>query len=1176
MKHPMFILVLVLILTSTMQGSMMQKIVFENPALFTKSNGYDIIKVKGADLTATPGFPQLPVITKHYVIPENAIVTGIEIISEQKEDVSGKFDVYPVQKPAILSTPFMKFEPGPWIPKNPRIYSSNKPFPQKCIEVGASGNMSGYRIISLNFYPYSYIPLEGKLERIKEVTFRINYEMGQKAQRITRISNLGRKILRKSVVSLCENPEVIYDPFDGADSDSTIDYVIITSSAFASYFQPLCDWKTQKGIKAKIVTTDSIYANCPGSDNQEKIRNFIKDAHTNWGTIWILLGGDTGIIPARVAFAMACEAGYQPEDEDSIRADLYYSDLDGNWNFNGTPPYGEIADSVDLYPDVFVGRVPANSTTNVTTFVNKILTYEVNPPCDYELNILFFAMILWWDPYTDSGLGKDLIDSLYIPSRFNITKLYESWGNENKANVIAAINAGQNLLNHNGHAWYTVMSTGPDGLYRNDMDNLSNGNRQGIIYSIGCWSSAIDYDAISEHYVNNPNGGGVAFIGNSRYGWGSPGNPCYGYSDRFDANFYNTLLVRDLTHIGYTLAMNKVDFIPRSRAENVYRWHQYQLNLLGDPEMPIWTDTPSVLSVFHPDTLQNGMEVTVTVRNFGREPVKNALVCLLKGTELYERGYTNVLGEFKATVTITTPGMTTLTVTGENFLPFIDSLYTKLQGPYLAYQSHFIEDNISGNNDGLLNPGESSYFFTNVKNYGTQVVTNPTIRLSSDDSFVSMIDSVHTITGTVEPESTTLCTFAITVASNTENGDVAKLRIDATSAQGSWQSWTNEMIAKPVLSVEFDSLFDENNNGIPEPGENISLYYSMKNWGYGYGYNVNCSFTETDPYITLTAGTNPSWPTVSPEGSETGTLSSVISNSCPDPYFASVSYYITTTEGFAFPGSLLVSIGHLGFSDDMESGTAKWSHSGSLDDWHLSTYRKHAGNYSWYCGLESTHKYQSNSDGQLLSVPFKVGPKTHLGFWHWYEFTNYGSDGLHIIVKRQSSQDTLDYIGSGGALDSMLFIGNDWLPEDYDLSYLPPGEEIQLLFSFTSDDADTAAGIYIDDVNIEGDKITEKKELELYVPQFKNNLLVFPNITKSVANIYCSVETNAKMSIGIYDVCGRKVKTLLSGKRSEGDIRIIWNGRDDKGYKVPQGIYFVRMEIPTKGFVDNEKVVFLR
>ena len=1175
MKYVLLFCFFLFTLMSFSQASMIETVLFDTPASFSKTAGYDVIKIKGADLTSTPGNPQLPIITKHFLIPQGATVTGVEIINQLEESIEGQFDIYPVQKPSILKTPVFDFEPAPWVDKNPQIYNSKNPFPLECIEIAAQGNLSGYRIVSINFYPYQYIPREGRIKKINELTFRIKFRSGSKTNKIKRISMQSRVTLEKLINSICYNPKAVYDPFDGIDSDSTIDYVIITSSTFASNFQPLCDWKIQKGINARIVTTDSIYTYCPGVDNQEKIRNFIIDAYTNWGTIWILLGGDTGTIPSRVAYAMTSEAGMQ-FDEDSLHADLYYSDLDGNWNYNGTGPYGEIADSIDLYPDIFVGRAPASSTTQVTTFVNKILTYEKEPPLDYELKILFFAMILWHNPYTDGGLAKEMLDSLYVPDRFTITKLYESWGNLNFNTVVTAINAGQNLLNHNGHAWIYVMSVGGDGLYNSDMDDLINGDRQGILYSIGCWASAFDYDAISEHYVNNPNGGGVAFIGNSRYGWGSPGNPCFGYSDRFDQKFFDMVMCKEMSNLGYALAMAKAHYIPRSRQENVYRWHQYQLNLLGDPEMPIWTDTPELLSVYYPDTLQNGMEITVTVRDSDGVPVKNALVCFQNKPSLYERGYTNTLGEFKTNISITSPGMVTLTVTAMNFLPHIDSLYTKLAGPYLSYNDHTVQDNISGNNDGLLNPDESAYLFVDMKNYGTQSLTNPQIGLSTDDTFVTLIDSLHTYSGTVEAESTVICTFSISSSANCENGDVAKFNLLTTSAQGSWNSFTNEVIAKPVLFINCDSLYDENNNGIPEPGESIDLYYSLMNWGYGYGYNVNCNFSEGDPYITITSGANPSWTTVSPEGSVSGTLSFDISSSCPDPYFTSMDYNISTTEGYVFPGSLLIAIGNVGFSDDMESGTSKWSHAGSTDNWHLSSYRKYSGNYSWYCGVEATHTYASNSDDSLWSIPFAVGPNTHLKLWHWYEFTNYGSDGLYVIIKRQTSYDTLDFIGSGGALDSLLNIWNDWLQEDYDLSYIPVGEEIQLCLSFFSDDYDIAEGIYIDDVNIEGDEITGKKEIQFYKPVFKNNLSVYPSPMKHYTHILLSTERNSNVSVSVYNVTGRKVKKLFNGTIEKGNRIVVWDGTNEHGQRLPQGIYFVRMEIPEIGFIKNTKVVLIR
>ena len=44
------------------------------------------------------------------------------------------------------------------------------------------------------------------------------------------------------------------------------------------------------------------------------------------------------------------------------------------------------------------------------------------------------------------------------------------------------------------------------------------------------------------------------------------------------------LFTEDIYHIGQTLATSKALFIPFSGQENVYRWHQYEVNLLGDPD----------------------------------------------------------------------------------------------------------------------------------------------------------------------------------------------------------------------------------------------------------------------------------------------------------------------------------------------------------------------------------------------------------------------------------------------------------------------------------------------------------------------------------------------------------------------------------------------------------------
>jgi hypothetical protein len=320
--------------------------------------------------------------------------------------------------------------------------------------------MGIHRIASLLVYPLQYSPAEKRLVQYSEIEFALDYEPSR-----ADFLRGGSPAMEKIVRSLVLNKEAVQSY---TSKLAECEYLIIAHSFYATRFQPLADWKTQKGVPARVVTTDSIYPNFPGRDHAEKIRNYIKYAYENLGTQWVLLAGDAEGIPDRVAYAMTCEAHGHP-DEDSLRADLYYSDLDGTWDLNENGVFGEVADSVDLYPEVFVGRSPTTTRPHAEYFTNKILTYERNPPVDYQLDILFLAEILWQNPFTDASVGKDLLDSLFVPDRFDpITKLYESLGNENYQSVMDALNDGQNLINHDGHGWIDYMGVGAGHLEGED------------------------------------------------------------------------------------------------------------------------------------------------------------------------------------------------------------------------------------------------------------------------------------------------------------------------------------------------------------------------------------------------------------------------------------------------------------------------------------------------------------------------------------------------------------------------------------------------------------------------------------------------------------------------------------------------------------------------------------
>lgn len=65
-----------------------------------------------------------------------------------------------------------------------------------------------------------------------------------------------------------------------------------------------------------------------------------------------------------------------------------------------------------------------------------------------------------------------------------------------------------------------------------------------------------------------------------------------------------------------------------------------------------------------------------------------------------------------------------------------------------------------------------------------------------------------------------------------------------------------------------------------------------------------------------------------------------------------------------------------------------------------------------------------------------------------------------------------------------------------------------------------------------------------------------------------------RVSIRVYDLRGRLVRTLCDDEFEAGLHEVLWDGRSESGNEVASGVYFFRMESP--GFNDQRKLVLLR
>jgi len=87
-------------------------------------------------------------------------------------------------------------------------------------------------------------------------------------------------------------------------------------------------------------------------------------------------------------------------------------------------------------------------------------------------------------------------------------------------------------------------------------------------------------------------------------------------------------------------------------------------------------------------------------------------------------------------------------------------------------------------------------------------------------------------------------------------------------------------------------------------------------------------------------------------------------------------------------------------------------------------------------------------------------------------------------------------------------------------------------------------------------------------------LSVLPNPFRNSVRIDYVVPYTKNINLTIYDVCGKKVRTLIDKVHNQGDFSIIWDARDDYDKQVSAGIYFCR--IKAEGNVLTNKLILLK
>lgn len=202
----------------------------------------------------------------------------------------------------------------------------------------------------------------------------------------------------------------------------------------------------------------------------------------------------------------------------------------------------------------------------------------------------------------------------------------------------------------------------------------------------------------------------------------------------------------------------------------------------------------------------------------------------------------------------------------------------------------------------------------------------------------------------------------------------------------------------------------------------------------------------------------------------------------------------------------------------------------------------------------------------------------------------HNNDSDRAIVVGYEDEFSLDQIASG---DWTAYSGQDAnslvVYSVSDLFTDPGSFDLHLFETSTAVDNGTSTGAPADDFDGNPRPAGQGYDIGAFEYQFgvgtdgekpedvhlgEIRLRTFPTPFDHTAIISYSLPQPGVAELGIYDLAGRRVRSLVLGPQPAGDGQAAWDGRDDAGKKSPDGLYLCRLE--SHGISTSSHLVLTR
>ncbi len=782
---------------------------FEKNAVKIDGKEFNHITLGKEGLILEEGMPQLPFVGRSIIIPDYAKM-NISVVESDYTDY--QIAVAP-SKGSLLRN--VNPEDIPYTFGD--IYNQNQFYPSNIATLGDPYIMRDYRGITVGFSPVQYNAHTNTLRVYHHVVVKV-VNTGIDTQNVlNRTRNSINKEFKSVYASHFLNFNRIQSRYVPIEEEGTI--LVITHPNFLTAIQPYVNWKRQKGYQTELVTTET------AGTSSTAIKTYIQNYYTaNPNLAYIQLVGDAAQIPT-LTYA---GGGSDPS----------YVMLAGN----------------DNYPELFIGRFSAETVAHVETQVERTIWYERDI---FEIDGEWIKKGTCIASNEGGGGQGDMGESDIAHQNLIRTDLlnygYTSVDQAYAPSITAAtllsnFNQGRGFVNYTGHGDVTYWVT--SNFSNTHVNQLTNEGKLPFIVSVACvngnFTSTTCFGEAWLRATNNttgaPTGAMVAYMSTINQPWNEP--------------MRGQDVITDLMVAQEKFSIGGLYFNGSSAMLDAYNNNANSVNtmktwiIFGDASLIVRNDTPFVQTVNSFDNLFIGMS-TYDVQT----DAPNAMVSLYnpESNEIVGSGYTDENGSITLNIDPqTVPCTLKLTVTAPNAVTFIkDVAVIPNEGAYIVYTDMSVA--LTGNNS--IDYNTTSALTVNLNNVGNEAAQNLTAVLRSLNPFITVNDSVATITEiTAEGNYSINNIFNITSAANSQDAQACPMQLIITDQEGNtWTSNFNIITNAPLISTGAFSINDTegNNNGRLDPGETVILSIPIQNTGHAASEAGTVNYVSTNPLVVI-------------------------------------------------------------------------------------------------------------------------------------------------------------------------------------------------------------------------------------------------------------------------------------------------------------------------------------